>query len=302
MNYRDQEKERIITKRDEIFRDPGGGTFKKKMYPFVLNNAQLNLWGGIREDAFRYFKENQIVWWGGEKSGVTGHLLSSQAACLNHLYPIRQRKAMATSILKEIHDDIVDAEVVDDGYVEFEVVGKDNYLGEKSHSRGANATSIDAVMVGKKEDGKNILVMIEWKYTENYSSTDLYIPTRAKIYDPLLTEPDCPIKVNNFKDLYSEPYYQLTRQTLLGWKMVQNSEYGCDEYLHLHIIPVENKKLRETVTSPGLAGNSMSDAWKQCLTEPNRYIVKTPEDFIKPVSACKDTSSILHYLSERYWR
>ena len=136
--------------------------------------------------------------------------------------------------------------MVDDGYVEFEIVGKQNYLGEKSHHRGANATSIDALMVGRKRDGGNCLVMIEWKYTEKYASDDKYIPARAKIYDRLIMDPESPIRVNNPQHLYFEPYYQLMRQCLLGWRMTMKREYGCDEYLHVHVIPEGNHELRQT--------------------------------------------------------
>ena len=156
MTYRDAEKERMIALRDTLFRDAGGGVFKRTAYPFVLKNPILNLWDGIREDIYRYFEENKIAWWSGEKSGVTGHLLSSQVACLNHLFPLRQREDMATAILKTLRDDIVMAERMDSGFVEFEVVGRENYLGERSHSRGINATSIDAVMVGKKRKAERV--------------------------------------------------------------------------------------------------------------------------------------------------
>ena len=301
MIYRDAEKAHIIALRDEIFRDAGYGIFKGKRYPFVLQNPLLNLWDGIREDVFRYFEENQITWWGGERSGVTGHLLSSQVACLNHLYPIRQRVDMATAILRAIRDDITSAVMMDTGFVEFEVVGRENYLGERSHSRGINATSIDAVMVGKKDNGTNILVMIEWKYTEEYDSKDLYIPARANIYDPLLLSNDSPIRIQKPRDLYYEPFYQLMRQTLLGWLMVENREYECNEFIHIHVIPRENIKLRETVTSPGLVGESMTAAWRKVLKQPQRYIVMTPENMMSPIQVCEDSVSISRYLSKRYW-
>jgi len=103
--------------------------------------------------------------------------------------------------------------------------------------------------------------------------------------------------------LYYEPFYQLMRQTLLGWKMVQNRECQCDELLHLHVIPSGNVELRDRVTSPGLRskGSNMSEAWKSVLKEPNRYIVITPEDFLKPALDCEDTHSIVAYLKKRYW-
>ncbi len=91
------------------------------------------------------------------------------------------------------------------------------------------------------------------------------------------------------------------RQTLLGWKMVENNEYSCNEFVHLHIIPKENKELLDRVTSPKLKGNSMSDAWKNILKEKQKYLVISPNDFILPISSSQDTRSIVSYLQTRYW-
>ncbi|MCK4823429.1 hypothetical protein KA005_47195 [bacterium] len=267
-----------------------------------MQDPSLNLWAGIRDDVIKYFERNHIAWWmGDEKNEPTGHLLSSQVACLNHLYFDRQRKDMATSILKSVSTKIEEAATVDEGYVEFEAIGRKNYLGERSHTRGANSTSVDAIMVGKKNDGSNILILIEWKYTEEYREENKYIPERYNIYNKLLKDNNCPIVTNDYESLYYEPFYQLMRQTLLGWKMVQAGEYQCDEYLHLHIIPEKNIELRDRVTSPGLNGSNMSEAWKSVLREPERYIVISPEEFIKPASICPDTHSIITYLEKRYW-
>ena len=301
MSYIEDQRKKVIAFRNGVFRDPGGGVYKGKTREFVLHDAVLNLWDGIREDALAYFKRNQIVWWGGNDSTPTGHLLSSQIACINHLYFFRQRKDAATAVLRAVHPEIVEAVIMDNGFVEFEVVGAQNYLGEKSHNRGANATSIDAVMVGKKADGKNVLVLIEWKYTESYRPENKYIPARANIYNCLLAESDCPILVTAYESLYYEPFYQLMRQTLLGWKMVQAGDYGCDEYIHLHVIPSANKELKLRVTSPGLHGDSMSEAWKNVLLDPARYAVISPEAFLAPARLCGEIAEIFTYLERRYW-
>ena len=301
MSYREDQRKKVIAIRDEVFSDPGGGVFKKAPREFVLQEPVLNLWSEIREDVSDYFGRNQIVWWGDGGNYPSGHLLSSQIACLNHLFFMHQRKDVATAVLKAVHSEVVEAVGMDDGFVEFEVVGAENYLGEKSHSRGANATSIDAVMVGKKADGHNVLAMIEWKYTEDYRPNNKYIPARANIYDRLLAEPDCPIQVERFESLYFEPFYQLMRQTLLGWKMVQAGEYGCDEFIHLHVIPAANKELKMRVTSPGLEGDSMSEAWNNALLDPAQYQVISPEEFLAPGKTCQDTTEILSYLERRYW-
>jgi hypothetical protein len=158
-------------------------------------------------------------------------------------------------------------------------------------------------MVGRKESGSNILFLIEWKYTEEYREENKYIPKRYEIYDELLKEDGCPIDTEDFESLYYEPFYQLMRQTLLGWKMVQAREYHCDEYIHLHVIPENNTELRDRVTSPKLRsrGGNMSEAWKSVLREPGRYKAIPPEEFMKPVFTFPDTQSIRTYLQKRYW-
>ena len=96
MRYREEERKKAMKIREALFRDPGAGIFYKKERDFVLKDPTLNLWAGIRDDAINYFSRNNIIWWmGDEKSEPTGHLLSSQVACLNHLYFIRQRCALS---------------------------------------------------------------------------------------------------------------------------------------------------------------------------------------------------------------
>lgn len=304
MSYADDEKEKAVDRRTDLFCDPGGGVFRKQERDFVLTDPTLNLWCGIRDDALNYFREHDITWWmGGTENQPTGHLLSSQIACLNHLYLLRQREDAATAVLQNLDPDIEEAQYLEDGYVGFEVIGRENYLGERSHTRGANATSIDAVMVGRKPSGKNLLIAIEWKYTESYSEEDKYVPERARVYDGLLNEEDSPVSTADVSALYYEPFYQLMRQTLLASKMVAAGEYDCDDYLHVHVIPRGNSKLRETITSPPLrtAGTNMSQAWKSALKEPSRYVVLTPQEFLQPAGESNDTRSIMNYLSKRYW-
>jgi hypothetical protein len=320
MPYRDDQKKWAQDLLPEFFRAEGNGEINGKSYPFVLKKPQLNLWEGIREDAISYFNENKIPWWEGTDDGPTGHLVSSQVACVNHLFLLRQRKDLATTVLRQIDKDIISAERLDDGFVEFEVIGKKNYLGERQHTRGANATSIDAVMLGRKAK-KNILVSIEWKYTENYDGKCLYGTKekhpRPDIYNPLMEEQDCPIdrdKVEKldkepFKALYYEPFYQLMRQTLLSWKMVDANEYGADEYIHLHIVPDDNIEMLKGVTSRDLQiidgyddPLDMEDAWNRVLKQPSKYKRISPQNFFKPLNREKDAKSLLKYLKERYWQ
>ncbi|GHV03085.1 hypothetical protein FACS189485_05290 [Spirochaetia bacterium] len=306
MSYRDDQCAKVLKLRNEMFNDIGGGLHNGNAYEFVLQNPILNLWEEIRNDSIAYFKNYDIEWHNG--TSPEGHLLSSNIACVNHLFYLRQRQDFATQVLKNIDTRIVSAGIIEDGYVAFEINGKENWLGEKSHKRGALSTSVDAVMIGKKNDGKNILVLIEWKYTEHYVSTNLHKPAHDAIYKPLLEEKDCPVKIevsrqDNFKALYYEPFYQLMRQTLLGWKMVKNNEYNCDEFLHLHVIPDGNEELINNVTAPILRehGNTICEAWKGVLKKPDLYKIISPEHLLEPLKNLPDANSLLEYLGKRYW-
>ena len=227
-------------------------------------------------------------------------MLSSQIACVNHLYHLRQRKDLATAVLKQIDNEVTEAVIVDDGYVEFEFIGYKNYLGEKSWTRGANCTSIDAVMVGKNGSGKSKFFLIEWKYTEFYSLEDKYIPQRYKVYDKLITDNNSPFREIPVRAFYYEPFYQLMRQTLLGWKLAENSDHKRD-YINVHIIPKENKELLKNITSPHLEGYDITEAWRHTLKNPEKYLSVTPEYFLSPCLKIVDSQSLLSYLEKRYW-
>ncbi|GHV96524.1 hypothetical protein AGMMS50293_28440 [Spirochaetia bacterium] len=305
MTYIKEQRDRAIKSRNEIFNDPGFGIYNGIKWPFVLKNRPFNLWEEIREDAISYFNKYNIDWHkdrnGEPKEGPEGHLLSSNISCINHLFPLRKRQNLSTFVLQNIDDRIISAEIVDDGYVEFEIMeGKNsNPLNEKSSSRkrGSKSTSIDALMLGKKKNGNNILVLIEWKYTETYENEECrYIAKDDyhKNYVDLLQEKDCPITLpSDFKELFFEPYYQLMRQTLLGWKMIELSEYGCDEYIHLHIIPSGNTTLRQNINEPL--------NWKDLLKDSNSYKIISPDELFKPLIDKEELNPYIDYLKMRYW-
>ncbi|GMO36239.1 MAG: hypothetical protein Ta2F_12170 [Termitinemataceae bacterium] len=316
MEYREKQREIAVKLIENAFfeSDKGGAKFANgHNYPFVLQDPKLNLWEGIKNNALEYFETNNIPWWMSTPKTPTGHTLSSQVACVNHLYLLRNKQDLATAVLKNINNKIVSAVEIkepdtDAGYVAFEIVGEKNYLGEIQHTRGANATSVDAVMVGKKADCKNILVLIEWKYTEYYKNKkSLYKPARAQIYNKLLSEQDSPFKNIEyqgklFEPLYYKLYYELMRQNLLGWQMVKAGEYGCDEFIHLYIVPEGNKELRVPNTSPGLSGKDMFAAWHNTLKEPQKSLIITPEELLSPIEKNTETKDLLKYIRERYWQ
>jgi hypothetical protein len=303
-SYKETQRQRSIDLRDKLFRDPGDGEFRKIKREFVLSEPDLNLWSGIREDAIEYYQQNKISWWS-TGNEPTGHLLSSQIACLNHLYFLRQRADLATAVLQGVDTNIKKAVKLDSGYVEFEKVGEQKLGGERPLTRGANCTSVDALMLGETRSGSLKLFLIEWKYTETYSpvtkNSGASGATRVAAYKNLLNHTGCPISTKNQAALYYEPFYQLMRQTLLGWQMVGRKEYKADSWMHLHIIPHENTGLKNTITAPGLIGNTICAAWKSVLNNPGLYQSLDPADFLQPISQHADTLAVRAYLKARYW-
>jgi len=304
MNYTEQQKQKAARICKNLIKDPGQGTFRQHTYSYILSDPLKNLWDGIRADALDYFKKYNIQWWGNKGDEPTGNLLSSQVACVNHLYFLRQRQDAATEILKAIEPSVISSEIVDSGFVEFEFIGKKQYLKERAFSRGANCTSVDAAMIGKNNKSEKVLFLIEWKYTENYPSKNQYKPERSKVYDGLINATDSPFVKNNPKAFYYEPFYQMMRQTLLGSLCAKYKDHGCVDFRHIHVIPNENKKLLENITSPKLRvhGKTLSDVWGKVLKDPKKYKSVSPENFIQPAGGCLDTRSVLEYLEERYWK
>jgi hypothetical protein len=308
--YKDIQIKKALRMRDSLFNDPGFGFYRNKQYDFVLSDPSLNLWTDIRKEALDYFDSNDITWFvGGDKP--TGHLLSSQIACVNHLFFLRQKHDLSTLLLKAVDPLVCSASIIDTGYVEFEKTGSKPLGKEKSKKRGSNSTSIDALMVGEYADGKRILFLIEWKYTESYHNSKNKLlgesgNRRWNAYHALLTDTACPIRFENeeeMKSLFYEPFYQIMRQTLLAWEFINRKEYGVEDWIHLHVIPENNTELKNTITSPLLKykGDTIETVWKSFLKKPEKYKVIDPRDFIKPLINCQETGTFISYLKNRYW-
>lgn len=312
MNYRESERVKVIRIRDDFFKDPGNGEFKNVEYPFILKKPETNIWSNIQKDAINYFADNSIVWWPGSNL-PSGHLLSSQVACINHLFFLRNDKEAALKILQNLNSEFVDVcPDFEGGYIGFEVVSKHSYLGEVAQgsrqTRGANCTSVDAMMTGILQNHQKIQILIEWKYTEFYPKLDKSEgssgATRKLRYDELIDDKDSPIKrtvsVNN---LYFEPFYQIMRQTLLAWQMTKNKtqELNADDWLHYDVISENNLSLRYQVPAPDLVQSGIEQAWKSQLKEPHKYNIITPQKLLSSFIFDNKYRSLIAYLNERYW-
>jgi hypothetical protein len=295
---------KLIEEKSEIFY--GGKSEKEESgsgHKFILMDYKKNFYQPIKEEVIEYFKQNNISWWGvkkGQPQQPTGHALSSQIACLNHLFALRKDKQAVLSLLKSVSDDFTDVcEISTDKYnsafIQFESVSDKDHLNERKPSRGSYCTSIDALIYAKHKDGTKWLIPIEWKYTESYSDGQ-------ERYADLIDESN-QLKSEDHFCYYFEPFYQLMRQTLWAEQMVKNKgteTIKADNYLHLHIIPSENKELlTKTYKCNGL-DLDMESTWRNHLKDDAKYIIISPEDFLQNIDKEK-YKGLIDYLKVRYW-
>jgi len=238
----------------------------------------------------------------------TGHLNSSQVACVNHLEPARCDRDVARHLLRNIDPAFVETyPVEDDGYVAYEWIGDKDYLGEPgARVRGANVTSLDALMLAGRDDGTRVLVPFEWKYLESYGPKSVAKTekvNRVARYRRLLEKPDSPICVEDINWLFYEPYYQLMRQTLLAWQMVKHNDhkFGAKDWLHVHVAPDRNEALRSGGRGAvKLIGSTMEEKWRSVLKEPRRYRLMTPERLIESIGESGRWEAWRGWLRGRY--
>ena len=284
----------------------GGGTWKAGLQniklPYIIEDGQevTNIYPSIREAALEYFRKNCIGWWKSHDAVnvPTGHMLSSQISCVNHLFPFMKGEETSALllVLNSIQHKYQFTRIIPNpldktdcnGNVCFEFVWKNrSLLGERTEKRGAMCTSIDAVIYAETTDCKRVLIPIEWKYVETYEhkrapqvSIDRY-PSRIH------SNSNIPI----WKEAYEyDPLYELVRQTLLVENIIWSSDtvLPVDDYLHINVIPNGNSELRKDISS-----------YAQGLKDVSKFIVIDPKELMFPI---KDTHSDLYnYLDARYW-
>ncbi len=296
-----------LIKHSNIFNgDAGGGVFRGKSYPFILQDGNNNLFAQSRNAMCDYFKKNRIAWWNGK---LTNHTLSSQVACLNHLFPIREDKKAVLSIVKKICPDITDVLLLTTdkhmpAYIQFEAVSDVDHLNEMNSTRGSNCTSVDALIYGVHKGGRKILFPIEWKYVEAYGNENKASGDKGVIRKSRYTElinQSAQLKAVSYDTYYFEPFYQLMRQTIWAEQMIRhrNTEtIDADDYIHIHVIPDENNELLNK-TYP-YSGKGMEETWRACLKDQSKYIIIPPSELLAPVID-RQYGALLEYLENRYW-
>ena len=311
--------EKLIESSDIFSGNKGNGYFRGKPRAFVLQGGRNNLYEPIRESVIKYFKENNISWWGGSK--VSGHTLSSQIACLNHLFAIRGDREAVLAMLNGVRDEFEDILPIgcdaEPRYIAFEVVSSEDHLNEKSSTRGSNCTSVDALIYAvHRGDKKRWLIPIEWKYTEHYYNSDKSNEDRrgepkgsngrgrerVGRYSALIEESPQLKSLDCYYGsiYYQEPFYQLMRQTLWAENIIKHADeetLKAEEYLHIHVIPKDNKDLLDKKYR--VSGKGMEESWRAMLTDQGRYLIVDPRELFAPIA--ERYAELFSYLEARYW-
>lgn len=307
----------LIQSKNMVFEGTNGRKFYRDDYrDFILIDNLKNLFSPIRNEVISYFSQNDISWWGGKRP--TGHILSSQIACLNHLFLIRDDFNAVSSLLKIINPDLVEPIIINTdkyspAYIQFEAVSDKDHLNEVNSTRGSNCTSIDAVIFARHKNGNNWLIPIEWKYTESYNNQNkalegLYIDpvnckgkVRQNRYNNLILS-SYQLKSSNIDCFYYEPFYQLMRQTLWAEQMIRfkNQEtLKSDDYLHVHIIPPKNTDLLDKIYK--CSGMGMEQTWRSLLKDRSKYMIISPQKIMSGLSSNVKYQPLIDYLKIRYW-
>lgn len=261
--------------------EPGAGGYRGSAYRLEPESFERNLAPAIRNTIPEYFKQRSIQW-----HTHSNHGLSSQVCCLNFLAPLAQKPEMLARLVQAAlggeEPTMLPVEEGPDGqwFVGFEWIGGDhlNEAGKSgTRSRGANATSADAVLMFKRA-GRRETLLIEWKYSESYGSpiSPNGNPTRLKRYEELAFHPVGPIRADldlTLEDFFWEPFYQLLRQQMLAFQMEKAREDGAEIVRVLHLSPAGNVALK-AVTAPKLRqlGSNFSAAWRHLLDQPSRFV------------------------------
>lgn len=272
---------------------------------------ELNLAPSIRVAAERLFSAEPAIQW----HRHANHGLSSQVCCVNFLLPFADKPELLRRWVEHVTgsqvSEILPIEPDRAGrpwFVTFEWIGDTDYLNEGRkgalRKRGANATAADAAIFYRDAEGRQHLLLIEWKYTEQYGQplTPAGNATRRQRYEHIFRQPNGPIRAEAkaaLDDFFYEPFYQMLRQQMLAWHTVASNSQ-IDGARVLHLSPSGNRPLHR-VTSPGLRqyGDDAFDVFRSLLVNPYDFVSMSIEDAFAPLAAWPD-ADWYPWLQKRY--
>ena len=295
------------------------GLYGSKLYSFCLpiQYAAHNLFHEIRDEALDTFRRLGIVWHGAALQGLcSNHLCSSQIMAVNFLYPFIHRPDALSSLLRGHFPDLARVlPIEEDNLIAFEWIGPCNYLGETpkvgtDRLRGCGNTSIDVAILYETHDGRRVMLMVEWKYSESYGVSYRRFRSdgsdRVEPYRDLYYAGNSPIDITvvpRIEDHLFEPHYQMLRQTLMASRIIETGIPDVDRVIVVHIYAKANRELT-AITSPRFRefGRDAYEAWRHILVDPSSFMAITSEDLFKtaPVKEYVELEPWARYMSSRY--
>jgi hypothetical protein len=276
---------------------------KARRNPYLLAHGHEveNLYPGIRGHggALDFFRERGIKWWTSARSGdralsdayagPTRNLASSQVSCVNFLFPLASTPGALLAFLQAIDSDAeAIVPIVDGGGrsapVEFEWVGWRGPLEGGRITRGANQTSVDALLVADTCTGRRAY-LIEWKYCEEYlhpadKGAGRSGDTRKARYGGLYVAPTSSFSATlSLEEVLHDPFYQLMRMHLLGDRMLAEGvteSLRVDDVRVVVFCPHANNDYRRVVSATSLGRRwpekeTVRDAMRALLKDPRRF-------------------------------
>jgi hypothetical protein len=302
-------------------RQPKDEVGRKHGHLLALGHERENLFPALRGEggALAYFRERGIPWWRANVSGdcsdrevPTRNMASSQVCCANFMLPLRHHPAALTALLRSIDPDVIGVEAIPHqgrtSLVELEWVGMERTLEGGAYQRGANATSADAFVLGRTEQGLRAY-LFEWKYVETSGDEPKggdadANGTRSRRYAEMFA--DSKLFRVPFDVCMFEPFYQLMRFHLLGWRTAAGEIPGVRDFRVVVVCPERNDAYRKLAPShrarfPG--ATTVEEAMSErLLASPSAFCMTSQSSLLDGVDAL--ASPELHdwasYLRSRY--
>jgi len=302
-------------------------------YPHVLPEGHIAkaFYPPIAEAVLAYIRREKIV-----LHTEALNLKSSQAACFNFLFPLRQDPVLATRVFAALFPQISAVTGI-----EFEYTGPSEatgWLGEpKNGKRGQNRTSIDAAVFYQDARGRKGAILIEWKYTErSFGGCSAFSKASreakaaciamdvAAVQKPgegcILTSKkrhcdrhywkymaEAGIDLRAFAGIrgcpFQGPFYQLMRQQLLGAYLKQAGL--VDDFQVASLSFAENADLHKLPSQLqpllGTQPGAVLDAWNAVLRGGAAVRSLSANELVKQVDTDReDLNAWIGYLQGRY--
>lgn len=255
-------------------------------------HADSNLLPGNHQ-AIDLFRELGIPWHCGIGDGPGNHLLSSQVQCVNALMPMVSDPGRVVQAFGHTIDIAEVLQIEPDRYLTFEYIGPTDYFDEgagRPRVRGTRCTSVDAAFLFRTRSGRVELALVEWKFTEEYRTirkpNPAYDKTRMKRYGSDYLDPSGPLRSEliDLELMLDEPFYQLTRQQLLAYRLEIDRAEGADVVRVLHVLPPDNLAYQQSLARPEhqAMGDTVDEVWEKLLRTPDRFAHVNPTVFLDP--------------------